>query len=201
MGFFDFFNKSNVGTSSKAKQAQKILDEFRSKPTSAVIKRLTETVMDSNDHAVTDILLNSLKDENPGIRGLAIQSLGLVYDSRALAAVIEAYEETKRAYEKAAANNRMKKFMNIAYDHLQRAALSIHNSVGRDPNPIAIPMLMKIADDRSLPEGIRAFAVQALCVFRKDHAQVKEYLLKMGNDPSDAIKIAALDIDILRKRN
>jgi len=162
--------------SAKAGQLQAIIGQLFSNPSVALMDRVTESVMDSSDPAVTDLLLNLLGHSNPGFRGLAIQSLGLVCDPRALPAVFHAYETTGGVY-----------------DHQQRAALSISNLVvnGRDRNPAAIAYLMKIFENHGMPVGVRAQAVMALCQFRQSDPKVAEFLLKMKEHPDPSIRMAA----------
>ena len=169
-------SETSMHSSPQAKQVRRILNELMSSPTTQLIDRFTAAVTDSKDAAVTDILLSTLNNPNPGFRGIAIQCLGLVYDPRALGAAFKAYQTTKDVF-----------------DHQQRAALSIINLVanGRDTNPVAITYLMTIFDDNAMPASVKAHAVRALRQFRTNDAQVEEFFLKLNDHPSQEIRFAA----------
>ena len=190
MGVFQrLFGKKAPAQSSgaQARRASQLLDQLvrigsgapsagTMRELSTVMDRFTQLAQDTRDPAVVEVLLGALNHQNPGVRGLAIQSLGLVYDPRALDALAQLYPT-------------------LGGDHRQRAAASIANLVlNRDKNPKGIAALKVIARDKSLPIEVRAHAVMALCGFRRTNAEAEGFLTELANDPSEevALKVAAM---------
>ena len=107
---------------------------------------------------------------------MALDSLGLTSDPRAVAVLIGALQ-------------------NYAGFHRKTAALSLANIVAnRVQSREAVPSLMSIAKDSTLDIMIRAQAINALCRFRKTDAEVQSFLaaIKEDEDADPSLRIAAM---------
>jgi HEAT repeat protein len=135
----------------------------------------------SEGNAVTDVLTHALdNDPDPQVKLMAIDSLGLTSDPRAARVLAEVVKHASGTYR-------------------ETAALSLANVVANGvKSPEAIPSLTSIVRDESLNAQIRAQAVRALCLFRGDDAEVKEFLDKLQADPNEdmGIRMAAADVRV-----
>lgn len=130
------------------------------------------SLVGSAGNAVTDILIKAV-DENPDPQAkiMAIDSLGLTADPRAVAVLSRVFDTSSDFRHKV-------------------AALSLANIVAnRVLAPDAIPTLMAISRETALDTLVRGQAVMALCRFRKSDPAVASFLEELKSDPNQAIEI------------
>ena len=135
----------------------------------------------SGDNAVTDLLVDVLdKDPDPGAKVIAIDSLGLTSDPRAVRVLVAVFNSSTG-------------------DPRKIAAQSLANIVAsRVRSDEAIPSLKVIAKDSSLDIMIRSQAARALCRFVDNDVEVEQFLAEIKNDPEEdlSIRMAATFIKI-----
>ncbi len=135
----------------------------------------------SGDNAVTDLLVDVLdKDPDPGAKVIAIDSLGLTSDPRAVRVLVAVFNSSTG-------------------DPRKIAAQSLANIVAsRVRSDEAIPSLKVIAKDSSLDIMIRSQAARALCRFVDNDVEVEQFLAEIKNDPEEdlGIRMAATFIKI-----
>lgn len=159
----------------RGSQVRKLLKEFATSPSQGAISGLNTLVSNSDDPDVTSALIEAfdIKTTNMGVFGLALQSLGLVKDPRALEFLMEKLG-TLEALSKSTPNPQAR---TILADHYNRTACSIVNIVynKRDSSPKAIPYLMKIYLSTDLPDAIKPNALVAIEYFADSHSEASDF--------------------------